>query len=205
MVDADGRGDGQPQIAVPRLDGRVRLVEGQVFAAGVARRRDGQRRQRAAFQVGAQMIEVQHPAQQRLHGAVIQQRLRPFARQPRIHPSQRQQAQPAHTRAYQARRVGAVDHVGIERRPQPANAAHAQVRAVGAAGQRGGVDRARRRAADDVKGVTEAGLPVRVQQLHDGAEHTDLVGGARAAPRQDQADRRAGARRTRWTHFNVAC
>ncbi|KAG1254195.1 hypothetical protein G6F68_010970 [Rhizopus microsporus] len=44
VVDADRRGDGQSQIAVPRFDGGVRLVEGQMLAAGVARGRDRQRR-----------------------------------------------------------------------------------------------------------------------------------------------------------------
>ncbi|KAG0774122.1 hypothetical protein G6F22_014317 [Rhizopus arrhizus] len=139
VVDADRRGDGQAQIAVPRFDGGVRLVEGQMLAAGVA--------------------EVQHPAQQRLHRAVVQQGLGPLARQPRIHPAQGQQAQPAHAGADQTGRVGPVDHVSVQRRPQAPDAPHPQVGPVGAAGQRGGVDRAGGRAADDVEGNRAPGMP----------------------------------------------
>ena len=134
-----------------------------------------------------------------LAGAVVQQRLGPLARQAGIHPAQRQQAQPAHAGTDQAGRVGPVDHVGAQRGPQAAHPPHAQVRTVGPAGQRRGVDGARRGAADDVEGILETGVPIRIQQLHDGAEHADLV--ARARPRSGPVRSACAGTPGRWERF----
>jgi hypothetical protein len=90
--------------------------------------------------------------------------------------------QPVQAGEADAQGVGAIDLGSVKVAPDFLQVVHPLAEVLGEAGQRGGVDGAGRGAADDGKRV----VPRLRQQFADGAQHPDLVGGAGAAPGENQ-------------------
>ena len=161
------------------------VVEGDVQSRAVARRGDGERMQMPFGHDAVQPAGVDELAEQLLERRVVEQRARPGAAPARDHPADRHHRQPARAGADHAERIGAVDLLGAEVLPDVDEPGDGLVEGVGTARQRGGVDRAGRRAGDDGKGVAGGGAAV-APDLRDRLQHADLVGGARAAAGENQ-------------------
>jgi hypothetical protein len=133
----------------------------------------------------AQPRRVDEVIEQQLERLVVEQRPRPGAAPARDRPADRHHRQPARAGADDAERVGAVDLLGAEVLPDVDEAGDRLVEAVGAARERSGVDRARRRAGDHRERVAALGSAL-APDLRDRLQHADLVGSACAAAGEHQ-------------------
>jgi hypothetical protein len=137
----------------------------------------------------AQPRRVDEMLEQLLQRLVVEQRARAGAPPAGDHPADRHHRQPARTGADHADRVRAIDLLGAEVLPDVDEAGDRLVEAVGAAGERCGVDRAGRRPGDHrerIAAVDSALAP----DLGDRLQHADLIGGACAPAGQYQAGAR---------------
>ena len=187
----DRRAHGEPLRARPRQDVDLGVVERDVQARAVARRRDGQRVQMALRHHLAQPLGADQPTEQRLERLVVEQRARPGAPPARDHPADRHHRQPARAGADHAERIGAIDLLGAKVLPDVVDAGDGAVEVVGAAGERGSVDGAGRGAGDHRKGVAAAGVPRVLAHLRDRLQNTDLIGRPGTASGEDEAGEHA--------------
>ncbi len=165
-------------------------VKSHRIRIGVARGADADRLQMLLVQAARDAVEVQLLAQQIPQRRVVEQRMRrmhqPAAGDERQHPVQ---SGPQHAGGVRLEhlvhaKIAPHSFDGIHRAPE--------VRRV--RGERDGADGAGGGPGDDGK-RTRGTAP---QQFRDALEHADLVGGARAAARQHQAQVRARRRARRW-------
>ena len=98
--------------------------------------------------------------------------------------SRNQRAQPVQARLQHRSRVGAIDLLRAEIRPDPLQVSHRVSKQPCTGRKHDGIDRTGRCAADDGKGVRRAPG----HQLGDRLQHADLVGAAGAAARQHEPD-----------------
>ena len=185
VLHADRARHGHALRAQPGLERPRSLAEGDMVAAAVRRAGDGQRAQVALAQQPGQAIEVHDFLQQLGQRAVVEQRARARAAPAGDRPADGQHRQPARAGAHHAKGVGAVDLVGAEVAPDVDDSGHSQVEAVGMAGQRGGVDGARRRAGDDAEWIA-ARRPDFAADARHRLEHPHLVSRARTPAGEHQ-------------------
>ena len=171
--------------AVPGGDVLAALVEGDMLAAGVAGGRHRQRIQMAVVHQPLQSVEAHHAQQQRFQRAVVQQRARAQSPPAVQQPAEGHHRQPWCAGAHHAQRVGAVDLLGAELRPDIGDLAHRCIMAVGLAGQGGRVDRAGRGAGDDLVGAVRRRADL-AGDVGDGPQHAHLIGRTRPAAGQQQ-------------------
>ena len=181
----------QPLAARPRRQIGAALVEGDVLARAVARRRQRQRMQLARAQHAWQAVEVDDARQQLGQRRVVEQRFRPRAPPARHRPTDRQHRQPTRAAANHTQRIGAVDLLGLEVLPHLHQHLHRRVEVVGMAGERGSVDGAGGSADDDAEGIARTRCVGLAADARNGAQHANLVGGARAASGKNQAGQRS--------------
>jgi len=131
-------------------------------------------------------VEVDHLRQQRVQRRVVQQRARTQLAHARDRPAHGHHREPARAGADHAERVGAIDLLDMHVLPHPHELGDAGVGVVGVGGQRGRVERAGRGAGQHRIGVAGRRPGLAPDAVH-GAQHADLVGGASAAAREDQA------------------
>jgi hypothetical protein len=182
----------EPLRARPRHDVLERVVEGDVQARAVARGGDREAVQVAVAHYLVQPVGVDHLLEERLERLVVEKR--PWPRPPpaRDHPADRHHRQPARAGADHADRIGAVHLLGAEVLPDLDDPGDRAIEVVGLAGERSGVDRARRRAGNDRKGIAgEHPLVTGIApDLDDRLEHAHLIPGPRSAAREHEAGER---------------
>ena len=179
------RGAGKTLAARDRFAGIAALEERDVVPRGIARGGDGQRVEVAGLQVARQPLEVDHPDQQVVQRRGVEQGLRLPAHQP----AQAGAAQPPGGVAERAAGIDAIDLRRLEAAPDQRQARHGVEEFVGPRCEHGRIDGPGGRSGEDPEGVG-VGRPAAVEQhATDAGQHADLVGGARAAAGEDQADR----------------
>ena len=182
VLDRDRCGTGQPLGARPRRDRLAALEIGDVLARGIARCRDGERAQLTVLDAARDALRVDQTVQQRIERAVVEQRARMGAHDP----AHGHRGEPVRGVAERAQGIGAVDVARVQRGPGLEHGGDGHAGIVAAAGERRGVDRPGRGAADDRVGIAGRRPAVLDEDLPDRVQHADLVGGPGSAAHQDQ-------------------
>ena len=180
MVEIDGRGHPDPARPLPPFRTRRGLEETDRLARAVTRSGHRERIQRVGVYALPDAAELHVSAEQACERRVVQQRNRVVPGQATDHERQ----QPLQSLTEYADDIGSVDMMDVEVLPHLKHAAHRTMKIPRSRRQGRGIDGARRCSADDRERIGAAAR----QHFRDRLQDADLVCGACAAARQNQAD-----------------
>ena len=179
VIERDRHRHADAPRALPRLHPRRALIKTHRLARGVARAGDAEGGQVAAVDRALDRREVEVLAEQVGERRIVEQRNRAAAESAAGEHGE----DPKQAVGERPPRIGAVDVVHAEVLPHHHQAPHAAAEVVGVGRHHGGVDGAGGSAADDGKGRVHLGR----QQFGERPQHSNLVGGTRAASGHDQS------------------
>ena len=182
MLQPDGGRYADAARAVPRLESGNALVEGHGLAGSVARARYAESVEMTLVDRTLHAAEIEPRAEQFGKRGVVEQRNRRLSAEAAGEGGRH----PFAAVLQNTQRVGAVDMMDVKVLPHRHQLADTLPEVAGIGGEHGGVESAGRGPADD----GERARRIRRQHFGNRAQDADLVRGARAAARQDEADLR---------------